>query len=101
MITASDTLTFALSNRFFSYVLRVSDAGLLEQVYYGDPLDAPLNAPVHQRCVERGAMTDFEGRSDYNLNVTPQEYPCFGSSDYRAPALHGRSASGHSGFVLR
>ena len=100
MITLSEDNRFALSNRFFSYVLCVTPEGLLKHVYYGAPLNKPLKIYSHYERVARGATSNFEGVTDLNLNEMPQEYPAFGQSDYRAPAFHGLNGDGNSVFSL-
>ena len=101
MISVSDDLVFALSNAHFSYVFRVSPEGILEHLHYGGALSDPLNVPRHHRRVLRHASTMFRGSPNYSLNDTPQEYPCFGSSDYRQPAFHGLNGDGNSVFSFR
>lgn len=101
LITISDDKVFALTNRAFSYVMRRAQSGILEHVYYGPPLGSPLEIDTGRRNVERGCTVDYEGRPAVNLNETLQEFPCYGTSDYRYPAFHARSASGHSVFQFR
>ena len=101
MIIVSETKVFALSNAHFSYVFHVSPEGLLEHRYYGAPLSEPLNAPVHHHRTQREMTSNFEGVAYYNLTDTPQEYPSFGRSDYRAPAFHAVNADGNGVFTLR
>ena len=71
MITLSEDNRFALSNRFFSYVLCVTPEGLLKHVYYGAPLNKPLKIYSHYERVARGATSNFEGVTDLNLNEMP------------------------------
>lgn len=101
MITVSSDLVFALSNTKFAYIFRVSPEGILEHLHYGGPLRAPLKVPVHNLRTQREVTTHFEGAQDYNLSETPQEYPSFGTSDYRLPALHGINHDGNTVFSMR
>ena len=101
LISISDDKIFALSNQFFNYVFKVTDEGLLEHIYYGGDVTNPLTVKPHYRRVERGGVTHFEGHLDLNLNEMPQEFPTFGTSDYRAPAFHGRNSDGNTVFSLR
>ncbi|MGB0906377.1 MAG: alpha-galactosidase [Maricaulaceae bacterium] len=98
MIAVSKDNIFALSNDMFSYVFRVTPEAILEHLYYGDALRDPLNAPVHHRRTHRDTTVHYQGHADFNLNDTPQEIPVFGTSDFRAPAFHGRNADGNSVF---
>ncbi|WP_409431959.1 alpha-galactosidase [Litorimonas sp. RW-G-Af-16] len=100
MISISDDKVFALTNAEFSYVFRVLDEGLLQHVYYGAPIAHAEELASHFR-VDRGATSHFQGVPNLNLNDLPQEYPTFGTSDYRRPALHGVNADGNSVFTLK
>ena len=100
MITVSDDKTFALTNRFFSYVFRASPEGILEHLHYGGPLSNPLDVAVHHLRTQREVASTFQGGKYFSLSDTPQEFPSFGTSDYRFPALHGRNSDGNTVFSL-
>jgi alpha-galactosidase len=100
LITVSEDLTFALSNSHFSYVFCVSPEGILEHLHYGGSLSDPINLPRHNRRVLRHGTTMFQDKAAYSLLDTPQEYPTFGTSDFRSPALHGRNGDGNTVFSL-
>jgi len=100
MITATKDKVFALTNRYFSYVFRVSPEGILEHLHYGGPLKTPETIPAHNPRTFRGTASNFQGSPKFNLNDTPQEYPCYGTSDYRFPALHGLNSDGNTVFSL-
>ncbi len=100
MITVFDNKTFALTNAYFSYVFRVSPEGILEHLHYGGPLRDPLNVAVHHHRTQREVASNFQGGPYFSLSDTPQEFPSFGTSDYRFPALHGRNSDGNTVFSL-
>ncbi len=100
MITVTKDKIFSLTNRFFSYVFRVSPEGILEHLHYGGPLKTPHNVAVHHMRTQRETASNFQGSQYFNLSDTPQEFPCFGTSDYRFPALHGRNSDGNTVFSL-
>jgi len=100
MIEVSSDLKFALTNRFFSYVFRVSPEGILEHMHYGGPLLDPLNVAAHHRRTQRHVVSNYRGGKHFSLSDVPQEFPSFGTSDYRFPALHGRNADGNTVFDL-
>ena len=100
MITVSKEKTFALKNSHFSYVFRVSPEGILEHLHYGGPLRDPLNVAVHHLRTQREVASNFQGGPYFSLSDTPQEFPSFGTSDYRFPALHGRNSDGNTVFSL-
>ncbi len=100
MITVFDNKTFALTNAHFSYVFRVSPEGILEHMHYGGPLRDPLNVAKHHHRTQREVASNFQGGPYFSLSDTPQEFPSFGTSDYRFPALHGRNSDGNTVFSL-
>jgi alpha-galactosidase len=100
LIQISENLTFALSTAQFAYVFRVSPEGVLEHLHYGGPLSDPLNVPHHHRRINRHVVPTFKGTPFYSLSDTPQEYPSYGTSDHRFPAVHGQAADGNTVFSL-
>lgn len=100
MITVSKDNVFALSNAKFSYVFRASPEGILEHLHYGGPLSDPLNVVSHHIRTQREVASTFQGGRYFNLSDTPQEFPTFGTSDYRFPAVHGRNSDGNTIFSL-
>ena len=100
MIEVSENLVFSLSNHFFSYVFRVSPEGILEHIHFGMPLRDPAKVPVHHLRTQREVSSHFQGIPYYSLNSTPQEFPVFGTSDYRQPGFHGTNSDGNTLFSL-
>lgn len=100
MISVSDDKIFSLTNQHFSYIFRVSPEGILEHLHYGGPLADPLNVTVHHLRTQREVASTFQGGKFFSLSDTPQEFPSFGTSDYRFPALHGRNSDGNTVFSL-
>jgi len=98
MINISDDLTFALGNRFFSYVFSVTLEGMLEHKYFGKALSEPLKAGWSFPRIENGLISSFEDVPNLNLNRMAQEYPTFGRSGYRFPSFHGTNADDNSIF---
>ena len=101
MILISKYKTISLTNGYFSYIIRVTKEGILEHLYYGSPLSKPHELPPLYGRTPRGTTVSHEGIDNYNLNDTPQEYPCFGTSDFRYPAFHGLNADGNTVFALK
>lgn len=99
LITVSDDLQFCLANSRISYVFRVSPEGLLEHVHFGGRVSADALAAGPRRPF-RSTTLEFQGIKNYNLSDTPQEYPTFGTSDMRHPALHVVNAQGNSTNTL-
>ncbi len=82
------TKTFHLTNGAISYLMKVLPNGALGQLYFGrairdredfDHLLEMKNRPM-TACV-------FEGDRLFSLEHCKQEYPAYGSTDYRHPAV--------------
>lgn len=95
LITVRDGRHFHLHNDHLSYVFQASAEGILEHVFFGQRLDANALAAGPRR-VFRATTLEYEGVKHYNLSDTPQEYPVFGRSDVRQPALHVVNNDGNS-----
>lgn len=83
----SETKTFHLTNKKVSYIINIMQNNQLGHLYFG-------KAVTHRESfshlqVERGvilAPCAFEGNLDFSLEVLKQEYPAYGTGDYRDPA---------------
>ncbi|MFT5573503.1 MAG: alpha-galactosidase [Cryomorphaceae bacterium] len=100
LIHVSDELSFSLANQRISYVFRVSPEGILEHVHFGGYIDPTTQASAGPRRAFRSAALEFQGVQNYNLDDTPQEYPLYGTSDSRYPAMHATNGSGNTTNVL-
>ena len=104
MIHFTDNRLFILENPRINYIFRVSDEGLLEHVYFGARINRREGGEAHlpiPRRIYRNNTLQFEDRQNLSLGDIPQEYPVFGCSDERHPALHVVNADGNSTTVLR
>ena len=101
LISVSDKLEFTLGNARISYAFRVSPEGLLEHLYFGNAVPRELPLPGQPRRTFRCTTTNFEGIENYNLSDIPQEFPLFGTSESRQPAMHLLNADGNTTNVLR
>ena len=90
-----DARTFHLRSRFFSYILTVMENGQIENLYFGKAIqDRPSFAHLHEEAI-RG-MTAFNAPepSCLCLNQTRQEYPSYGTTDFRSPAFEVEQQNG-------
>lgn len=80
--------TFHLYNKEVSYIIRVMENGQLENLYYGKVirdresfmhLHEAISRPLISVCVPEPGVLSME--------YTKQEYPVYGTGDYRNPAL--------------
>lgn len=103
IIVSSDSSSrrvFTLSNSSISYIFRVSDEGLLEHLHFGERVEPSRHYPSEPKRLHRGCVVEFQNSEHYNLSDVPQEYPVFGTSDNRLPALHIINSHGNSTQVF-
>ena len=101
LIQVSENQIFALSNSRISYLMRVSPEGMLEHLHFGATISNPESFNAHHKRVMRSLSPEFQDTHRYSLSDVPQEFPVFGTSDYRQPALHARNVDGNSIFDFR
>lgn len=95
LITVTNDQQFHLHNERISYVFQVSPEGILEHLFFGQRIDSSAIGLSPRRAF-RCTASEYEGVKNYNLSDTPQEYPLFGRSDMRKPALQLINADGNS-----
>lgn len=81
---------FHLSTKSTSYILRATETGHIESLYYGKKIreaeDYSFIYDRHSRGI--GTMTSYsEKQGSLNLDTLPQEYSTYGKGDYRYPAM--------------
>lgn len=92
---------FHLRSRNTSYVIKVFPSGIVGHMYWGPTLraDSLTSLVRHFDNSYRSDVStaDFAGA----LDVLPQEYPTFGLTDFRPPAIEVRHNDGSSVVELR
>ncbi len=96
LVFVSEDLVFNLSNENVSYIFRVSPEGILEHIHFGGAIAPTHGLAAGPRREFRCTVLEFQGIKNYSLDDTPQEYPLFGTSDTRQPALHVVNSDGNS-----
>lgn len=75
---------FHLYNREISYIIRVMENGQLENLYYGKRIaDREDFAYLHENGPKPLASMAVEAPSELCLQYTRQEYPMYGTGDFR------------------
>ena len=87
IIFSSETNTFYLETACSSYIMRVLPTGMLHHVYYGARIGRDDLSAYHL-FDERILCPAVEvGNAVSSPACIPQEYPCTGRGDFRAPAI--------------
>ncbi len=94
--------TFVLQTKNSTYQMAVDDHGILLHVYYGKKV---RNTPLFYRVEYRersfsGQPMDIDD-ARVSLDALPQEYPTFGSGDFRVPCFNVCASGGKQGVDLR
>lgn len=95
IIVNEENKEFHLFNKQISYIFRVMDNNQLEHLYFGKALH---HRKGFLNLVEREPrpLTSnlYEGNQTLSLEHIKQEYPCYGTTDFRIPAISIESESG-------
>ncbi len=94
--------TFTLNTKNTTYQMKVDQIGVLLHLYYGTKTKGNLEYLL--TYTDRGFSGnphEAGGDRTYSLDVLPQEYPAFGTGDYRSPALIVKNNDGSFACDLR
>lgn len=82
------TNIFHLSNNEVSYLIRVMENGQLENLYYGKALkDREDFSYMHEEVMRSQMSINVPEPGTLSMHYTRQEYPSYGTGDYRSPAF--------------
>ena len=89
------TQTFHLTNGRISYLMKVLPNGALGQLYFGRAI-RDRESFDHLLEMKHRPMTAYvyEGNKLFSLDQCKQEYPSYGSTDFRHPAVEIRQPDG-------
>lgn len=88
IIYHESTKTFHLTNDKVSYILRVMENGQLENLYYGRRIHDRENFNIyHEEEARSQTSICLPEPSLLSMQYTRQEYPGYGTGDYRSPAF--------------
>lgn len=87
---------FSISTEHSSYLMGLSADGILTHIYYGKKVDeAPELSGVYTDKIKKAFAPVYDKAfPGITTAGTYQEYPTFGSTDYRTPALKAEYADG-------
>ena len=79
---------FHLFNNKVSYIIRVMENGQLENLYYGKAIrDKDDFSYFHEECMRSQMSVCVPEPGLLSMHYTRQEYPVYGTGDYRNPAF--------------
>ena len=87
--------TFHLYNDRISYIMTIMKNGHLGQLYFGRQIrDREDFSYLLETCHRRMTSCVYENDGGFSLEHIRQEYPVFGTTDYRQPAVEIRQENG-------
>lgn len=104
IIYHENTKEFHLSNREVSYIMKVMENGQMENLYYGKAIhDKESFEYLHEECSRPETSVCVPEPGFLSMHHTRQEYPTYGTGDYRSPAftIHQESGSRIVNFTYR
>ena len=79
---------FHLYNNEVSYIIRIMENEQLEQLYYGKKIhDREDFTYLHEECMRSQMSICVPEPGILSMQYTKQEFPTYGTGDYRSPAL--------------
>ena len=84
----SKTREFHLYNKYFSYIIGILDNEQLGQYYFGEKIrhKETFSHLFEKKQCETPVTPSLDGKG-FTLDLIKQEYPVYGTGDYREPAL--------------
>lgn len=95
---------FHLTNGQVSYVMEIMENGQMEQLYYGKAVhDRESFHHLHEEMMRSLMAVAVPEPSVLSMQYTRQEYPAYGTGDYRMPAVTVQQKNGSriSNFVYQ
>ncbi|RKD76177.1 alpha-galactosidase [Sinobaca qinghaiensis] len=91
----SSTQTFHLQSKQVSYIFRVLQNGQLGHLYYGKKLTHREDySHLHRIEARSNTAAVYEGNLDFSLETIRQEFPSYGTTDFREPAFQVEQPDG-------
>ena len=101
IIYNQDNNTFILNSNNTSYILKVLDSGHLAHLYWGRRLRS-TNLDYVIRSRNWGSfLANTDNKENFMLEAIPQEYPGYGATDLRSPAVELQFSDGTSATDFR
>lgn len=95
IIFHQNTKVFHMYNAYVSNILRIMENGQIENLYYGKAIcDKEDFTYLHEEGMRSQMSVCIPEPGLLSMQYTKQEYPVYGTGDYRSPALTIRQENG-------
>ena len=79
---------FHLFNREISYIMKILRNGQMGQLYFGKRVPTEQSYSYLEEHTKRSTLSEvYENQYGFSLEQIRQEYPSYGTTDYRMPAV--------------
>ena len=88
IIYNQETGEFHLYNDGISYIMKILRNGQMGQLYFGKKVPAEQSYSYLEEHTKRSTLSEvYENQYGFSLEQIRQEYPSYGTTDYRLPAV--------------
>ena len=101
IIYEKDIKTFHLKTKNTSYVIKVLDTNHLSQLYWGKRINTNNLDYLLEKNLWGSFLTNTDNIGTFQLEATAQEYPAYGATDLRSPAIELQFEDGTTATDLR
>lgn len=81
------TKTFNLRTKSTSYIFKILESGHLSHLYWGKKINSTNLDYLIEKNLWGSFLTNTDNIGTFQLEAVPQEYPGYGSTDLRSPAI--------------
>jgi alpha-galactosidase len=101
IIYERDIKTFHLKTENTSYIIKVLETNHLSQLYWGKRINTNNLDYLLEKNLWGSFLTNTDNIGTFQLEATAQEYPSYGTTDLRSPAIELQFEDGTTATDLR
>jgi alpha-galactosidase len=101
IIYERDIKTFHLKTENTSYIIKVLETNHLSQLYWGKRINTNNLDYLLEKNLWGSFLTNTDNIGTFQLEATAQEYPTYGATDLRSPAIELQFEDGTTATDLR
>ena len=94
IIYNEDKKVFNIKSKNTSYALMVADTGHLIHLYWGRKLESNKLDYIFKKYGKGSFLADTDNIDNFSIELNTVEYPTYGHTDLRSPAIEIKLANG-------
>ena len=87
-------MSFHIQSKNTSYIIKVLETGHLVNLYWGRKINSNKIEYVFNKIELGSFLANTDNIDKFHLEATPQEYPSYGNTDLRSPAIQVKLGNG-------